>query len=207
MSILIIVLSFFHMSTNPTFSNETIPSIDREELFSKYIAPQYEVTKTKIDGLTLEQAQKYLNADVYDYVMRVQADYMEKNKAPIPLFYPKHTREKIENNISHQFLSLEDLSAENINKKVNDATKEYLKVVHGMNQDPVYKTINDLYYEVINLRTQINQLKEKQESKITSTAPSALDKNDPIEGIVLTYAPILLSLIAIGMTFGKKKAK
>lgn len=189
-------------------ATESITPIDHEALFAKYKAPSYKVSMQKINGLTFEQTQAYLISDIYDYVMSVQKDYIEKNKAPIKLFYPAHTREKIQNNILSLFKTSEDLTENNINSKVNAATIDYLKVVNQMNQDPVYKTINELYFETLTLKERVSKLEASAEEKLTSPQ-STLDKdNKGLEQIGLTFGPIVVSLAALIIAInGKKKTK
>ncbi len=189
-------------------ATESITPIDHEALFAKYKAPSYKVSMQKINGLTFEQTQAYLISDIYDYVMSVQKDYIEKNKTPIKLFYPAHTREKIQNNIFSLFKTSEDLTENNINSKVNAATIDYLKVVHQMNQDPVYKTINELYFETLTLKERVSKLEASAEEKLTSPQ-STLDKdNKGLEQLGLTFGPIVVSLAALIIAIsGKKKTK
>ncbi len=172
---------------------ETITAIDRDALFSRYKPPKYQVSMEKLSGLTLEQAQKYLKSDIYDYVMSVQTDYMEKNKLAIPLFYPQHTHEKINAGILKEIVSEADLTEEKINKKAYQDISDYLNIVNAMHRDPVYKTINDLYFEVIGLKAQLAELKSmpSQRSAILSNSDGTQ------EGKLVSFASLVLSFIAI----------
>ena len=199
---LVLVLS----QVNVHAQEETITKIDRAQLYSKYVMPDYKLPVEKLKALPFEEAVKYLKLDIFDYTMQVEKDYMKKVKAPVSLFYKEHTKDRIDKAVTAVITSPESFSDPTLNEKVKAAVKAHLEQVQTQNTEAFYSLISDMYYEIIDLKTKIKALEQK--SPTAQAAPQGVQTAQPKDDL-LTYLAVALSLLAVILNFvnGKKSKK